>query len=473
MSIAAPLVSIFVFLIWSLCGWSIGLALLRQRMHKGRILLLAPVLGLCVFIIVSVVLSRLGFPVRGFGAIETALFVFAAVFLYVRIRPSLAMRTWIPAISLTFLAFVLSGWPMFIYGFNWISYGNDDMTAYLVSANHFFNHGWFDLPNLQQFLANYDPSWNVAFLYSNAEIRAASQILIAWVMSISGRSAGEIYMPLMVSLHLTLISTAGALAYRRPSDRYPAFLTMTVLSFSAMVSLGTMYELMPQVLGLSLLGATLSVWLLPFRRLPLRLWVIHSIASGITCGALLLSYPEVVPFFLLAFALFIASQVRRKAALRSMIPNMAGGLVATLIFVNTQLFGAISLIAQQTSAAAPIPVAAGGLFPYYLLPQGLSLFWGFSAISFTSMPEIWLQTSILLGAAMLVFVLCAAAWLAWKGNAAGALTVVMLIVTIKLFTNHAGFGLFKIAMYVEPFAIVTAIAALWTMFGPHKRAYQN
>ena len=77
-----------------------------------------------------------------------------------------------------------------VFSFDWLSFGNDDMTTYLLGGNHFFAHGYFQLPSVAELVGERDPSWNTSFFYSFDEVRYASPLMLAWVMSVAGLSSG-------------------------------------------------------------------------------------------------------------------------------------------------------------------------------------------------------------------------------------------------------------------------------------------
>ena len=54
-------------------------------------------------------------------------------------------RAWPYGVVLAF-ALVATGRPMFKYGFDWVSYCNDDMANYALAADWFYHHGYYDLP---------------------------------------------------------------------------------------------------------------------------------------------------------------------------------------------------------------------------------------------------------------------------------------------------------------------------------------
>src|SRR5260370_8520503 len=117
--------------------------------------------------------------------------------------------------------------------------------------------------------------------------------------------------------------------------RYARLLAVVLMSSSAMLTLGVVRRLVAQVLGLILLGLSCVLCLSPFYRLGKRvLWRFIALAA-VVMGTFVLSYPEMLGFFGLAFLIYhglAATDVRRfvvpasKAVIA--IAIMAGARVA-------------------------------------------------------------------------------------------------------------------------------------------------
>jgi hypothetical protein len=68
--------------------------------------------------------------------------------------------------------------------------------------------------------------------------------------------------------------------------------------------------------------------------------------------------------------------------------------------------------------------------------------------------------TILAGALMLIAAAVAALWATWRGHAVAAFAIGMIALGPYLFMHRTGFGLFKLAMFVQPFMLGT-IAVAW------------
>src|ERR1035441_10932910 len=102
----------------------------------------APTLGLSLLIVIITRLNVWGIPVRTAGPWTTlALLAGAAAVLAWR-RPLLPLRKLIPFLGIGAGYLLYVGWPSLRYGFNWISYANDDMANYVLAAERFLEHGY-------------------------------------------------------------------------------------------------------------------------------------------------------------------------------------------------------------------------------------------------------------------------------------------------------------------------------------------
>src|SRR5262249_46350924 len=106
----------------------------------------------------------------------------------------------------------------------------------------------------------------------------------------------------------------------------------------------------------------------------------------------------------------------------------------------------------------------GTHFPYFLVPAGLSTLWGLLPLG-GSASEPWLSASIWLAAQLLLAAVPAAVWLPCRRHAATALCLVMFGLAVLLFRDQAGFGLFKLAMFIQPFLIAVVVTAWVRLFG--------
>lgn len=448
--------SVAVFLFWSLLGWA-ALAALHSRRHLLHNLLLAPAAGAAATLLPVFWLNRLGLPVRYAGPLATLLLLSAAILLLYRFSTPLPLRRLLPFAAVLLIALLLAGHPLLRFGFDWVSYGNDDMANYVLAAHRFHDYGFFAIPDDDVFLHNRDTALHYWFMHAVIGDRPGSELLLAWLMSLTRLSGLQVFMPLLLALHLALVAAAGALAGRSPRARTAALLTCFLLACSSLTTLGVVYQLIAQTFGLALLCAAGALVLppLPARRGPWR----YGLLGATVLSALLAVYPEVVPFLALAFVLAATIQVqRRPLALPPLLWPLTSLSLFCLLFLNRYLLTALVFIQKAADKIQPADLRYS-LFPFYLLPSGLANLWGFMALNQARFPEPWLSLAIAAGALLLILAAAAAAWQTWLGQPVAALAAVLLAMTVFLFVRGNDFGLFKLAMYLQPFllgALVTA-----------------
>src|SRR6185436_1533858 len=126
--------SIGLFVYFWVIGYAVVAALHTQR-DLVRNALIAPAVGVVCTIYPVYLLSRLGFPVRSFAHILTAITTFVAVALLIWQRPLAPRRHLVPYLPILVFAFAAVGWPLLTSGFAWLGTINPDMTNYVLGAH--------------------------------------------------------------------------------------------------------------------------------------------------------------------------------------------------------------------------------------------------------------------------------------------------------------------------------------------------
>jgi hypothetical protein len=452
----ACVLSVSLFLFWAAVGWCVATVLGSGR-NLVRNALMAPVVGAAVTVLPLVWMSRAGLPVRESGPVVALLEgVFCLLVLY-RFRWPFPMRRLIPFAVILGVAFLITGYPLIRFGFDWVGSCNDDMANFALSAQGFLNHGFFQLPDQRLLLENRDASLNLWFLYALAGVRPGSELVLAWVMSCTGLSAHQIYMPTILALHLALIAAASALVLENRRFTTAALVVSGLISCSALTSYATANQLLPQVFGLSLLAATGCLVLRPLVAFSGARRLRQAVLTGILGAATGVVYPEVTPFLLLAAALyhFIAVVQRRESVKRVL---KVGAVIAAfgVIFLNTFIPSTISFLLEQAGRSLSPVGLEYSLFPYFLVPSGFGNFWGFLPIGRQAPAGI---VNVAIAAGMVLFAVCAAGavWQAWRGRPAPTVCVIMLALSVELFRKQNDFGIFKLAMYLQPFFLSSAV----------------
>ena len=477
--------SIALFLIWA----GVGLAMLvglRKQDNPLQFMLLAPVVGLATTTLIAFWLNWLGLPVASFGVGLAIVLLLGSVVVLWRSRPKLLWRRYAPFAGILLLALWVTGRPMLEFGLDWVSYANDDMANYCLAAQRLLQHGFFDLPNADALATGKDYSLFYWFVHVPGRARFGSELILAWVCSVTGLTTDQAFMPTIMALHLILISATAGLVYQANQFYGAAFAATSLFSLSALNSLGTFFQLIAQVFGLSLLAGCLAVLpsLVPTRQnflqpelqpdllepklepwsrkqlLPRLLsivlpTVLPTVLPSILLAVLFVVYPEVVPFLLLAgLSYLLIRLIQRQLRIKQALLLSSLTVLLACVFVNRYIFHLFYFLEVQASAG--VGRSKLGFFPYYLVPSGLANLWGFQGVGRLTR-EPWLSLSILLGGLLLLSVAVGTIYLSRLAHPAVIMTSVMLTITVILFSRRSDFGLFKIAMFLQPFMLATLV----------------
>ena len=453
--IAAGL-SFALFLYWIFLGLPFLLAL-DSRRNLLRTMLLAPAAGAAVVLLPFFWLSRSGLPVRDFGGgLAATLGLLAAVSLW-RIRPRLPWRKAMPYAAILVLSFLLTGFPIFEFGDNWLSYGNNDMTNYVLAAQRLVDYGFFDIPDTKTFAENRDATLHYWIMHAVAGARPGSELLLASVVGTLGKDGFRVYMPLMLALHMALISAAGGLLLTHRRRRRIAAFAMFWMACSALITLGTLYQLIAQVYGMTVLclAATLVLrqpdttrWKTAWKRGLLLAAVLSSLA---------IIYPEIVPFLVLTFLLYQGiALLKRESRVREALPAWCIALAGIPLLLGSYFQASINFLYEQTLQADRSFSPTETLFPFYLVPSGFANLWGLLAIAQPA-SDLWVSVTILAG--FLLTVVAAAFAIRWamRLEPAAVTCLLMFLVAVVLAAKSSNFGLYKLAMFIQPFLIGTFV----------------
>jgi hypothetical protein len=463
--LAAIVLTMSLFAFWAAVGYA-ALGLLRPGARPLANALLAPAAGLALTLLPVFLLNRAGVPVGRLAWPVAGGLAAAAAVLVWRCRPAAPPRRYALFAASFVVALGLTGRPLLEFGFDWLSYCNGDMANYCCSAERVLRHGFNDAPTSPELNSGREYA-QVYWLPSvPGMVRPGSELLLAWACGLSGLAAPQAFMTIMLAFHLVLVSAAGALVCRDPGDEGAALLTCGLAEASALVTLGTLYQLIAQVAGLALLAGATTALLRPTAGLSRPEILRRGLLVGTFASALLVIYPEILPFLILAWSLHGAASWRRGEARAAGLAGTVGTAAAfVLVVLNTYLAGPLVFLLGQakfTAAAGPL---LNGLFPYYLLPSGLANLWGLAAIG--HLPgEPWLSAGTVAGAGLLLLAAAAALRGAWQARPAAAVALTMLAVGAVLRLRQDGFGMFKLAMFVQPFLLATVASAWYGLARP-------
>lgn len=414
-------------------------------------------------------LNRLGLPVKTFAwPLAVVLLAAAALYLFTRRRGPVPLRAFFPFAVVVLIALLLVGRPMLEFGFNWVSYANDDMATYVIIAQRFLHHGFFEYPTPEQIALNLDMgvaySW---FMQVQAGERGGGELLVAILSALSGLGTPAVYMPLTLAMYAALLLAASALVLQSVNRR-AALLACILVSASALNTLGVLYQLTPQLAGLSSLAGCAAVMCRPVRFRSRAALVRRGLLGAYFFSGLLIVYPEVLPFLGLSFLVYFAVAVlRRRQPIGPLFAWAGVAGAGTLVLVNQYILGVIVFLHFQLRGLHSESDLDTSLFPFYLVPSGIAYFWGFLPIPRLS-SDLVLTTLILAGTGLSLAALVAVVWQALRGAAVASVAVVMCSLYFVLLSNQADFGLFKLAMFAQPFVLGT-MAAAWTEYAWRRR----
>lgn len=458
----AVILTVGLFLYWTLVGVAVNPPQPGRRWLEQW--LLAPVTGLCVLFIPVYILNRYGIAIDRFAVPLTVVLGLAAMWRVWRHPPLVEWRQLRVFAALAFFALAIVAWPMLLYGFDWLSVYNHDMTWYCLSAQELQAKGFFEPPDVQQLLegkAYYESMW---FFYAAGGIRAGVNQVLAWTMSLTGLAAPAAYMPLMVAFHVMLVMATAGLATVFSTERRTAIWAGLLTACSALTAMGTIKQLLGQVPGIALLLASVAMLLRPLSSLSGSDLRRHGMLTGLYCTSLALLYPEAAPFLVCGYALYIVlhwSTFLQELRPRVVMLAYIGGWMG--IVINVKIVQVYLFLSGQTGHSLKDRTIE--LFKYFRVPSGLPKLWGLMPM-FTQLEDPLMSVLIAIGAMLTIGALVASVVMARRGEPGAVITVVAFAVGIWLFSQEAGFGLMKLAMFIQPFLLAAAASSCFALLSP-------
>lgn len=447
----AFLFTIALFIYWALIGFA-GLSIFKPHLRIIQSILIAPTLGVAITILPVFYINRAGFPVNDFGLILTLGLAIIAVAIIAINRPLFPTRKLFPYMALLVGALLLTASPMLNYEFDWVSFSNDDMANYSLGAQRFLYQGFFDRPNLEDLFAGKDYSLTYWFMHAAGGARAGSELMLATVWAVTGLNAHQVFMPVIMALHLSLVAAVGAMVASKGSEKRTPLIAMVLTALSPLTSLGALYQLIGQVGGLAMLTTALTLMCRPSTGRTNAKKLIGSVPAAIIIAAIFVWYPEVLPFLGLGWLTYFAMTFRKDKAkaLRIAVSALLVG-VLVLVALNRYLIAALAYMLNQTAGGMQTADLSSVLFPYFLVPSGLAVFWGLMPIAGDI--STWLISVFIAGAILLFY------WLFRFAirrqievvSVPVGMLMVMMTMSLLLFFRNNDFGLFKIAMFAQPY----------------------
>jgi hypothetical protein len=463
----AVLLSLSLFALWT----AVGLALLNAGRFRGpvRKLLLAPTVGVAVFGLAAYTGVQFGFPVgRSAAAVGIGVTLGAAVGLW-RTRGSfararVAARRYSAFLLVVVATFFLTAWPLVRYGFDWVANGNDDMANYCLGAAGFRDHGFLRVPTPEEVRDGSDPTQRLWFLYHDAgtltQKRCGAELTLALVGTWTGLTPQQVFMPVIAAFNMALIAATAGLVLVCTRRRAAALWAGALLAVSSQTAYGVVQQLIAQAAGLGLLCTSVAMVTSPFRRFPAGPLVRRAAVCGVTFAGLIVFYAEAVPFLVGACVLLGARDLLRRHPVRRHIGH-AGAAITTMALVAPVYFiGTAHFLLGQAHQGTGAKTHTLEIFPFFMTPRGPALVWGMLP-SYGEVAEPRLSAALVLGVVLLAALALLALAQYRRGRAFAAVLVAMMAMAAVLYVQKAAFGLFKIAMFAQPF--IWATVAAWVV----------
>ena len=452
----APLaLTLALVIFWLVLGWGVQ-AVIKPRLAALTSLLLSPLIGFSATVLPAFWLNLVGLPVARFAwPLAVALAAIAVAGWAVK-RPDWTRRHLI-ALAVIILAVLASGIPSLVFGFDWVANSNDDWGNYNLGALRFMEHGLLDRPSIETLQSGTDYPSFFYFLIVVHDSRSASELILAWIAVLTRQSPFFIFMPVILAFEALMLCAAATLALRGARSPLHWFLGLLLTVAAPLTLYAVQQQLIAQNLGLAFTCAMAALTctrlseLIAWRRLVLVV---------IVAGAYLLSYPEMVPFFGLAFLAFHLAHIRDRewgwARIWRVLLIPVGLAIATGPYV---LGAALFLLEQLALSGTQGRFGGVSIFPYFLVPSGAAMLLGFLPFGLFA-PEPWLSIAIAAALALIALALITAVFRLKAGSVTSALLVILTLAAVQLALKHNDFGLFKVAMFVQPFLWFTLLSAI-------------
>jgi len=431
----------------ALCGWRGGVL---------RAWLLGPATGLAVVVLSVMVFNQAGWPIRAFAWPLTLGLTAAATGIFFWRRPLLPMRALAPFLAVVVFSLLWTGWPLLRFGFGWLSYVNDDFVNYCLAAERFKDFAFWRVPTMAE-LGGQDIAQYYWFMHVPGLMRFGSEIILSWMSALTGVKSLGIFMPVIIGLGLIQIASTAALVLHRGRWRWRALIAIALLAASPLFMLGTLYQLIAQVGGLGLMLAATAVLTAPLPG-PRRRVVPSILVLAIIGAGLAVTYPEVTAFTVLATVGAVAvDAIRQRRVPVNRITLVVYGIFGVILLLRyNTLSYMFTIILQMGSGFRSVDLSLS-LFPYFMIPTGLANLFGLMPLSI-NFAEPYTSLTIIAGLLALLTALGFALRDSLRAAPMAVLLLVQFVLAIRLMRAGNDFGLYKIAMFMQP-ALAAALAA--------------
>ncbi len=449
MNFLAFLLPLGLYLYWFILGKA-ALTLLYTQRQTTRSNFLAPIIGFSILQLAIFLPNWFGLPVKIYASYITIfLFALSVLILYWK-KPILFCKQEGKFYLLMLAGYTFFAFPLFKFGFHWYSFGNFDMAGYYCLTALRYIHNGYNTPfNVAIALSQKDYTQFSVALWNAAAIRCGSSFYLAWLAVCTRLSVIATFMPLICAQNLLIFSGVIAISYKRKKEAF-SLLSLLFIIISPLNTLGVVYQLLGQVSGMALL---LGCSALVFHNFKMRYPHVNlklSFLIGVLLATLSISYPEISPFLILSMLIYYCVGIWKKnICVKSLVILFSLSLFFTLCLTNTATVNILKFLFIQINSNQFH--SSELLFPYFLKPNGAGILLGFFPIAATYISYV--TSFYILLSLVLLFSCLIYTFKKIKATIEGyhCLFLVMFATALFLLFTTNGFGLFKIAMYLQPF----------------------
>ncbi len=478
------LLALLLLGIFTVVGTAVCALLLKSNQLRTSELLISPVVGSGFILVIAVVLNRiLALPLGHQAPWILLACVLSSVAWLMWRRPRVEYRGVAAPWSIVVIGVACLGFPSLLAGPNWMAYANGDAIYYLSGALRLLEYGFFS-PGSDQAQAIYSSGtdYSLASFAPQVELgaRSGAETLLAAMSGFMQADPFITYMPLMLALAGACALAGAAVVAQVSNRRWASAMAALALCVLPLAVYSVQNQLLAQTFGIGLLlGVAFACQRYVFviddavstsdmthgsegERSPtsftrnvagVKRVAGQSVFLGVPALALLLVYPEIVPFLTIGFILcagFALLNARSLTAVSWAVISCATSLVVVGLVVTRSLASTFRFLLSETIAGQ----SRGGagditLFPDFIVPTGISAFWGLHAF-YAPPASAPLGTLVfLLGALLSVGALVAIVVVALKRVLVGWIAAAMVVLLAYFVWQQSGFAAFKLALWAQ------------------------
>jgi len=454
------LLTLTLFLFWTGIGRAI-LAVFACRLGILKSWLLSPALGFATLGLGIMVLNQSGLPVKSFAWALTLTLGFLASLGFLFKRPLVPFKVMMPFVGTALFSLVWTAWPALKFNFSWMSIVNDDFTNYCLAAERFKDFGFYRLPTSAELLGK-DYSHYYWFMHVIGLMRFGAEHMLAWVASLTQRPALEIFMPTIMAFTLTQLFSIAALVLHSGKSRKVALWTMVVLAISPMFLFASIYQLIAQVSGLSLLFCLVALLTAQYKTRSRIILLGYTIPTAIAGSGLCIFYPEVSPFAVMAVGLYyLYLFIKNKVIPGAQVVLLEYTIIGVLFVLRHNYISYFYTLLHQFGATNERKVdLAVSLFPFFLIPSGLSSIFGLQAMN-QDIEDPWGSLVIVIGFILLITCIFYALKAVFRGIPFTFLFIIELLMALEMYHLGNDFGLYKVVMFMLPLIVASLVSFIF------------